>query len=93
MILAGMNRAPRMYPLSERMLRADDDIHRHSLQPEDGRQERDEDPCVHRVEEHLENAVECHEARGVFRVSLGQLVHTITIAMQRASPIMISPVM
>ena len=43
-------------------------------QSEPLRQDRDEDPRVDRVEEHLEHRVERDQAGGVFRVTLRQLV-------------------
>ena len=72
---------------------ADGDVDRRALEPEQRRQLGDEDPGVDAVEEHLEDAVEGDEARGVLGVPSASWFQTITMAMQRARPIMISPTM
>ena len=53
---------------------ADGDVHRHALQAEPGRENRDEDVGVDREEEHLEDRVEGDQAGAVFGVALGQVV-------------------
>jgi hypothetical protein len=45
-----------------------------AFEPEQGRQHGHEEPGEHAVEQHLEDAVEGDEARGVLRISAGQLV-------------------
>ncbi len=70
------------------------DVNDSSMQPEHRRQDGDEKPGVDRVKEHLEERVERHKASSILRVALRQIsFQTITMAMQRARPIMISPAM
>ena len=71
---------------------ADAHVHRAAREAEEGRHESHEDPRVDRVEEDLEDRVEGHEARAVFRIAArASSFQTITMAMQRARPIIIRP--
>ena len=53
---------------------ADGHVNDDSLQADQGRQHGDEDVGVETVEQDLENAIEGHQAGGILRVALGQVV-------------------
>ena len=53
---------------------ADRDVHGEPRQPQPARQRRDEEPCVDRKEQHLEDRVEGDEAGGVFGVAGREVV-------------------
>ena len=63
------------------------------VQPEHRRQDGDEEPGIDAEEEHLEDGVEGHQPGAVFGVSPASSFQTITMAMQRARPMMIRPTM
>ena len=49
-------------------------VHDCAMQTEFGRQNRDEQPCIHGIQEHLKQRVERHQTGGIFGVALGELV-------------------
>ena len=50
------------------------DIHHHTLEPEQRRQNRDKDVAVDGKEQHLEDGVEGHQSGGILTVTTGQVV-------------------